>query len=86
MLPFTEELQEGYYVRTFDSKTPVDEFVWHRDQEDRWIEPIGETDWRFQYDNEVPIPLQKLFIKAGTYHRVIRGTGTLTLKIIKQNG
>jgi len=43
MLPFEEEIKEGYYVRTFDSKTPVDEFVWHRDQEDRWIEKQEPT-------------------------------------------
>ena len=24
MLPFEEELKEGYYIRTFDSKTPID--------------------------------------------------------------
>ena len=84
--PYSEKKENGYTIREFSHDTPSFEFVWHRDQEDRWIEPIGETDWRFQYDNEVPIPLQKLFIEAGTYHRVIRGTGELTLKIIKQNG
>ncbi len=86
MLPFVEEQKEGYIIRVFDPNTPSAEFVWHRDREDRWIEPIGENDWQFQYDNETPIPLAKLFIKAGTYHRVIKGTSVLTLKIIKQNG
>tara|TARA_B110000503_G_scaffold141687_1_gene235947 strand:- start:196 stop:450 length:255 start_codon:yes stop_codon:yes gene_type:complete len=77
--PYTEEGK----VRTFTQNTPEDEFVWHRDREDRIIEPLHETDWKFQYDNNVPESLKRLFIRKGVYHRLIKGTGDLKLKVQK---
>ena len=79
--PYIEELKDGYIIREFSDETPSMEFVWHRDRNDRLIEPLHETDWKFQLDNEVPIELNRIFIKAGTYHRLIKGTGKLKLKI-----
>ena len=79
--PYIEELKDGFIIREFSDNTPSMEFVWHRDLKDRIIEPLHETDWKFQLDNEVPIELNRIFIKAGTYHRLIKGTGNLTLKI-----
>lgn len=79
--PYTEQIKDGYIIREFPDKTPSMEFVWHRDRNDRVIEPLHETDWKFQLDNEVPIELNRIFIKAGTYHRLIKGTGKLKLKI-----
>lgn len=75
-------LEEGE-IRTFFDNTPEDEFVWHRDREDRWIEPLHDTDWQFQYENQLPQPLTKLFIEKETYHRLIKGNGDLKLKVIK---
>ena len=59
------------------------ELVWHRDKEDRYVEAMHDTDWKFQYDNDLPVDLsnKKLFIPKETYHRLIKGTGDLTLKI-----
>jgi len=79
--PYIEELKDGYIIREFSDKTPSMEFVWHRDRNDRLIEPLHKTDWKFQLDNEVPTELNRIFIKGGTYHRLIKGTGNLTLKI-----
>ena len=75
--PYTENNN----IRFFSKNTNEEELVWHRDPEDRIIEPLHETDWKFQYDNQVPVPLSKLFIPKETYHRIIKGTGDLTLKI-----
>jgi len=77
--PFSEEGE----VRTFTHDVPEEELVWHRDQEDRIIEPLHETDWKFQYDNNNPESLKRLFIRKGVYHRLIKGTGDLKLKVIK---
>jgi hypothetical protein len=77
--PYIEEGQE----RVFTQEVTQDDLVWHKDREDRIIEPLHETDWQFQYDNEVPIELGRLFIEKGTYHRLIKGTGDLKLKLIK---
>lgn len=77
--PYLEEGEE----RTFTQEVTQDDLVWHKDREDRIIEPLHETDWKFQYDNEVPIELDRLFIQKDTYHRLIKGTGSLKLKVIK---
>ena len=75
-------IEEGE-IRSFDSSTPEGELVWHRDYEDRIIEPLHDTDWKFQYDNTKPESLKRLFIRKGVYHRLIKGTGSLKLKVIK---
>ena len=83
--PYSETKLDGYVIREFSSKAHSFEFVWHRDKEDRYILPTHITDWQFQLDNDVPRILgkDKLFIPKETYHRLIKGTGDLTLKIWK---
>ena len=83
MRPYLEEKKDGYLIREFSQDTPSFEFVWHRDREDRIVEAMHDTDWQFQLDNEFPIRLtkDKLFIPKETYHRVIKGTGDLVVKI-----
>ena len=71
-------------VRTFTQDIPEEQLVWHRDQEDRLVEVIGQTDWQFQFDNQIPQPLKSgLFIPKGVYHRTIKGTGELKIRIKK---
>jgi len=81
--PYSEKTEDGYIIREFSQNTPSFEFVWHRDKEDREVEAIHDTDWKFQLDNEVPQQLSKnkLFIPKETYHRLIKGTGDLVVKI-----
>jgi len=83
MKPYIEEKKDGYIVREFSYSTPSFEFVWHRDKEDRIVEATHDTDWQFQLDNETPQQLSKnkLFIPKETYHRLIKGTGDLVVKI-----
>jgi hypothetical protein len=48
------------------------------------VEILGETDWKIQLDNSLPTSLnESIFIKRHEWHRVIKGTGTLKLKIYK---
>tara|TARA_R100001126_G_C4840068_1_gene156422 strand:+ start:466 stop:717 length:252 start_codon:yes stop_codon:yes gene_type:complete len=77
--PYTENND----IRFFSKNTNEEELVWHRDLEDRIIEPLHETDWKFQYDNNVPESLKRLFIRKGVYHRLIKGSEDLKLKVIK---
>ena len=81
--PYTEEKKDGYIIREFSHDTPSFEFVWHRDKEDRWVECTQDTDWLFQLDNDIPrrLPKNKLVIPKETYHRLIKGTGDLVVKI-----
>lgn len=83
--PYIENKEGDYTVREFSKNTSTFEFVWHRDREDRYVQTTHETDWKFQLDNKTPERLteNKLFIPKETYHRLIKGTGDLTLKIWK---
>jgi len=81
--PYFQKQEDGYLIREFSQDTPSFEFVWHRDKEDRIVEAMHDTDWQFQLDNETPQQLSKnkLFIPKETYHRLIKGTGDLVVKI-----
>ena len=84
MLPFQEtKLSNNEFIRVFSQDTDSGEFMWHRDREDRIIESIVETDWMIQIDNELPKLIDKVLIPMGVYHRVIKGTGDLKIKLIK---
>jgi hypothetical protein len=84
-LPFKQiDLGANQYLREFPENVDSNELEWHRDREDRIVEVVQNKDWLFQMDNELPILLkQKLFIPKETYHRVIKGTGKLIVKITK---
>tara|TARA_R100000734_G_C3252470_1_gene53596 strand:- start:330 stop:614 length:285 start_codon:yes stop_codon:yes gene_type:complete len=79
--PYSEKEQDGYIIREFSQDTPSFEFVWHRDKENRIVEAMHDTDWKFQMDNLVPQEINRIFIPKETYHRLIKGTGDLVLKI-----
>ncbi len=81
MRPYVEKKQDGYIIREFSQDTPSLEFVWHRDKENRIVEAMHDTDWKFQMDNLVPQEINRIFIPKETYHRLIKGTGDLVLKI-----
>jgi len=82
-LPFEEEwISDSDSIRLFKSDTFDEELKWHFDDEDRIIECIGETDWKFQFDNELPIELNRpIEIKRGDYHRLIKGSKDLKISI-----
>ena len=83
--PFKEtSLGNNEYLREFDEDVDSHELEWHRDREDRIVEIIKNEDWLFQFDNQLPILLEKkIFIPRETYHRVIKGNGKLIVKITK---
>jgi len=84
-LPFNEQvISENTFIRKFSQDTDSGDYVWHRDREDRIIESIDDTDWLIQIDNELPKKIEgQVFIPMGVYHRVIKGTGDLKIKLIK---
>jgi hypothetical protein len=87
MNPYTNiEVTAEYIIREFDDTTDIIELMWHRDNEDRIVEALHETDWLVQIDNELPTTLDKpIFIPRHQYHRVIKGNGKLRVKINKLN-
>jgi hypothetical protein len=79
------EITESYIIREFDENIDPIELKWHRDREDRIVEIVGKTDWKLQLENQLPISINEpISIPKGEWHRVIKGTGKLTLKIIKE--
>lgn len=82
-LPFEETWEnKKSSIRIFNESLNEEELKWHFDEEDRIIEAIGKTDWKFQFDNNLPIELNSpIKIKKGEYHRLIKGTGPLKISI-----
>ena len=87
MNPYTEtQIDINTYVRTFSADIPETDLIWHLDREDRVIEATHFTDWKFQFDNELPVSLNNLItIPKNTFHRIIKGTDDCTLKIVKKH-
>lgn len=84
MKPYIESVTENISFRTFSADTNEMELIWHRDSEDRTVETLHDTDWQFQFDNELPISMNSpIFIPKETIHRVIKGTGELHIKVTK---
>jgi hypothetical protein len=81
-LPFSEQGQ----IRTFSKDLSDWDLKWHWDEQDRTVEVLDQTDWQFQFDNRRPQALgvgDHLFVPAGTWHRLIKGSEDLKLRIIK---
>lgn len=85
MKPYKEKkISENTFIREFKQETDSSEYIWHKDREDRVIESIGDTDWLIQMDNELPKRIEgRVFIPKEKYHRVIKGTGDLKIKLTK---
>ena len=83
--PYTNlVVTDEYIIREFDENIDPIELMWHRDDEDRLVEAIEPTDWLVQLDNQLPVSMnQPIYIPRHLYHRVIKGTGNLLLKIHK---
>jgi hypothetical protein len=78
------ETIDNYIIREFSQDIDELDLIWHMDDEDRTIIAIEETDWMFQFDDELPISLDSpISIPRHKVHRVIKGTKDLKIKIIK---
>ena len=85
MKPYKDiEITDTYIIREFDENIDPIELMWHRDNENRTVEILGETNWKLQLDNQLPTSMNEpIYIPRHLYHRVIKGTGNLLLKIHK---
>ena len=80
--PYQELKTFDHIHRRFTQDIAESELVWHRDREDRELQVVGETDWMFQLEDEIPQQLKnKIFIPKNIYHRLIKGTGELNILI-----
>ena len=80
--PYQELRTFDTIQRKFKQDVPESELVWHRDLRDREVTVLGDTDWMFQFEDEIPQQLKDIiFIPKDTYHRLIKGTGELNILI-----
>lgn len=83
--PFEEKkVSSNKFARTFKENVLDDDLQWHYDKEDRIIECHQDTDWMFQFDNELPKQVSgEIFILKNRWHRLIKGAGDLTVIVKK---
>ena len=80
----TLQHNENGIIRKFLSDTEPHLLKWHSDESDRVVKPLYDSDWKFQFDNELPITLTTkcfLHIEKGRIHRLIKGTKDLVIHI-----
>jgi hypothetical protein len=85
MRPYKDiEVTDKYIIREFNETIDPIELMWHRDDENRLVEALEPTDWKVQFDNELPLSMDRpIFIPRHAWHRTIKGTGKLKIKIHK---
>ena len=82
--PYTDLKTNGIHQRVFNFDVEDKELIWHRDKLDRKIKVVSGVNWKLQMDNSLPVELKKgktYFIPKMTYHRVIKGSGSLVLEL-----
>jgi len=86
--PYKEKKKNDYIVRKFLKTIDEMELEWHVDEHDRVIVPLENSGWKLQFENKLPIDLEKgkqYIIPKESWHRVIKGKDNLTI-IIRENG
>ena len=70
------ELEPDTVLRTFGEDIDPIELKWHRDDEDRTVVAVDNSDWQIQLENKLPASLDvPVFIERGEWHRLIKGNG-----------
>ena len=79
------DISDSETIRTFGESIDPIELMWHRDLETRRVITMEPTDWKVQLENNLPVSINDaIIIPAGTWHRLIKGSGELVVKIIKE--
>ena len=83
--PYTDIIEaDGTVSRLFSASTKPEVLKWHMDDEDRVIKVLGKTNWQFQFEDQLPVSLNRpIFIKRHQWHRLIKGDGPLMISIYK---
>jgi len=83
--PYTDITESDDTVsRLFPATTKLKDLKWHMDDEDRTITVLEKTNWQFQFEDQLPVPLNSpIFIRRHQWHRLIKGDGSLMISIYK---
>jgi hypothetical protein len=82
--PYSDIQEEGHFLREFEDDVQEEELIWHRDKHTRDVMVLEGSGWKLQLDNMLPVELkrEKIYtIPMMEYHRLIKGTGKLVVKI-----
>ena len=86
-MPFLQlNISGNEFIRSFNPKDKED-FVWHRDHEDRLIKVLAGEGWFIQFENELPVKLtegKEISISKNSWHRIIAGSTNLNI-IVKES-
>jgi hypothetical protein len=67
MTPYTDiEVTDKYIIREFNENIDPIELLWHRDDEDRIVEILEDTDWQLQLDNQLAYLTKRTYIYTKT--------------------
>jgi hypothetical protein len=79
------DISDSETIRTFGESIDPVELMWHRDLETRRVIAMEPSDWKVQLENSLPVSLNEtITIPAGAWHRLIKGSRELVVKIIKE--
>lgn len=83
--PYTDIIEsDGTTSRLFSASVKPEDLKWHMDDEPRIVEPLHKTNWQFQFEDQLPVPLNKpIFIERHQWHRLIKGDDPLIVRITK---
>ena len=77
-------METNLILREFEEDVNDSELIWHRDKSDREVTVLSGYNWKLQMDDELPKELKHgrvYHINKMVYHRLIKGSGKLLLKI-----
>jgi len=77
-------METNLILREFEEDVNDSELIWHRDKNDREVTVLSGYNWKLQMDDELPEELKHgrvYHINKMVYHRLIKGSGKLLLKI-----
>lgn len=84
--PYLDARSNKEITRVFEGSVDVGELKWHRDGRHRYVTVLKSSGWSLQLENELPVKLIEgvsYFIQKGEWHRIIKGAGSLVLKIVE---
>lgn len=84
--PFINFSLRNIKIRLFYNKI-LDNYVWHKDEQNRIVYIICLGKFKFQYDNKLPFKIKlfdRLYINKEDYHRIIPYKGILLTLIIEK--
>jgi|TARA_R100000426_G_scaffold41753_1_gene32238 hypothetical protein len=85
--PYREKkIDDQTFLREFSVEIEDSELEWHRDAEDREIEVVAGKNWKFQYDNCLPVVIEpgyKISVEKNEWHRIIKGDTNLKVVVHK---